>query len=264
MKMSKTAVITGGSSGLGLALAERLGEQGYALHLIARDSVKLAKAQTLLVNNGFRASTYACDVQDDLGLSVIFTTIKQQTDRIDFLILSAGIVRPSLLAEYPSIAAIKEEIGIDLLGAIIPSRIFQPLLTASSKVLYISSGFGLMGTAGYSVYCAAKAGVVNFAAAMRHELLSKEIAVYVACPADIDTPQFHQEKSDMPDWMTVADARGKVMSAQTCADKILRRCKGKRFMIIINPDIALLVFMKKLLPEYALNFILDRMFPKPS
>jgi short-subunit dehydrogenase len=121
-----------------------------------------------------------------------------------------------------------------------------------------------MGTAGYSIYCAAKAGVINFAAAMRHELLSKKIAVYVACPADIDTPQFHQEKAAMPSWMTVTDARGKVMSAELCAEKILRRCKGRRFNIIINSDIALLVFIKRLLPESALNFLLDRMFPKPN
>ena len=59
-----------------------------------------------------------------------------------------------------------------------------------------------MGAAGYGAYCASKAGVINFAESLRREVLfSRSISVFVACPGDIDTPQYHRETRDMPHWM---------------------------------------------------------------
>src|SRR5690606_35958597 len=99
--------------------------------------------------------------------------------------------------------------------------------------------------------------------ALRRELLHRGIAVYAACPSDIDTPQFRAEQDAMPAWMQVAGARGKAMPPDIAAARILSRCKGKRFLILINAELHFLLLLKRVLPERALNFILERMFPLP-
>ena len=119
--------------------------------------------------------------------------------------------------------------------------------------------------AGYSSYCAAKAGVINFASVLRRELLYKNIRVYVACPADIETPQFEYECKQMPDWMCSKEGkhRPKAMSAEIAAKKILKKCSGNGFMIIINAEIYFLIVLSKMLPQQWIDFILDKMFPQP-
>lgn len=129
----------------------------------------------------------------------------------------------------------------------------------------VSSALGLLGAAGYSTYCAAKAGVVNFAEALRRELLSKNIAVHVACPADIDTPQYQTELKSMPGWMKAASsARKSLLSPEKAAEKILAQCKGTKFLITINFEISLLRVLGKILPSGIMAAILDSSLPRPK
>ena len=121
-----------------------------------------------------------------------------------------------------------------------------------------------MGAAGYGAYCASKAGVINFAESLRREVLfSRSISVFVACPGDIDTPQYHRETRDMPHWMQIARARGKAEPAKAVAMKILKKCKGRRLLILPNFEIQLLHLANRFLPQSVNAFLLDRMFPKP-
>jgi 3-dehydrosphinganine reductase len=159
----------------------------------------------------------------------------------------------------------KSDIEIDLWGTILSARIFTPLLPAGSRILMISSAFGLIGAAGYSTYCAAKAGIINFAEALRRELLCKGITVHVPCPADIDTPQYAEEKRTSPQWMTSgASARQSLLSPQAAAEKILAQCRGKKFLCTINFEIALLRILGKILPARIMAGILDSSLPRPK
>jgi short-subunit dehydrogenase len=127
----------------------------------------------------------------------------------------------------------------------------------------ISSGFGLMGAAGYSMYCAAKAGIVNFAESLRRELLIRKINVYVACPGDMDTPQFHEEMKSSPAWMKKVTPR-KLKPPRVVAEQILKQCRGSRkFLIIPASDVKVLVVVSKLVPRKFRDFLLDKMFPRP-
>jgi NAD(P)-dependent dehydrogenase (short-subunit alcohol dehydrogenase family) len=87
----------------------------------------------------------------------------------------------------------KKDIDIGLFGSIICTKFFSPLIKDSGRILFVSSGFGLVGVAGYPVYSAVKAGVINFAGAVKRELHKRKIKVYVAVPSDIDTPGFKSE-----------------------------------------------------------------------
>jgi short-subunit dehydrogenase len=265
MTEKKYALITGGSSGLGFAIAKNLAEKGYVPLLIARKKDKLDEAVNALKKMGFNGDGFQGDITSPKDLTSIFETIKRRFEKIDFLVLNAGVVTVSLLADYSEYVKMKEDIEIDLWGTILSTRIFMSLLKPGSQILLISSALGLIGAAGYSTYCAAKAGIVNFAEAIRRELLFKDISVYVACPADIDTPQYVEERKSMPEWMLKAGSgRRSLLSPEKAAEKILTQCKGKKFLITINSEISLLRILNKALPWRIVSSILDSSLPRPK
>ena len=261
--MKKVALITGGSSGLGYALAEILGKEGHTIIILARNQEKINKAVAALTAMNITAKGISCDITNENGLKDVYTKVKTEYTNIDYLVLNAGVVTTKLLSEYANATEIKQDLEIDLWGTILSAYTFQPLLKSGSKLLMISSGFGLMGAAGYSMYCAAKAGVVNFGESLRRELLSKGINVYVACPGDMDTPQFHEEVKNAPAWMKKETPR-KLMKTAEVAVKILNQAKGsKKYLIIPSGDVNLLVILSKILPRKFRDSLLDGMFPRP-
>lgn len=261
--MKKVAVITGGSSGLGYALSELLGKQGYSIVIMARNQEKITKAVASLTALSITAKGISCDITDENALQNAFDQIKQEHTHIDYLILNAGVVTTKLLADYATTRELKQDLEIDLVGTILSAHRFLPLLKEGSKLLMISSGFGLMGAAGYSMYCAAKAGIVNFGEALRRELLGKGINVYVACPGDMDTPQFHEEVKNAPAWMKKETPR-KLMKTAVVAEKILKQAKGsKKYLIVPSGDVNMLVVLSKILPRKFRDSLLDGMFPRP-
>ena len=157
----------------------------------------------------------------------------------------------------------KDQIDVNLWGTILSAKLFMPFLANKSRVLFISSAFGLTAGAGYACYCAAKAGIVNFALALRRELLGKA-SIYVACPADIDTPLYREELKTLPVWMKSAKVRAKVLSAEIAAIKIIKKCQGKRFLIFISWEIFfLLSILPRFMPSSWIIWLGDRLLPTP-
>jgi short-subunit dehydrogenase len=261
--MSKVAIVTGGSSGLGLEIGKNLYDMGFTILLLARNKEKLLNACQGISKDSKRVRGYSCDITDEEGLRSVYKDVYKEFGSIDFLVLNAGVVSVNLLCDYKNTLDLKKDIENNLWGTVLSSYIFLPLLKENSKVLFISSGFGLMGPAGYSTYAASKAGIINFAESLRRELLHKKINVYVSVPGDMDTPQFHEEHASMPKWMKKNAPRG-MMHPRTAASKILKKCNGSRFMIIINGEISSLIIMTKLFPRRIRDFLLDIMFPKPT
>ena len=258
----KIALITGGSSGLGLAMAKKLAGEGYIPILVARNTEKLENAVTLIKKTGYTAKAYTADVSKANEIEAVAKQVEQEFGEIHFLVLNAGVVHTKLLLDYDNMGTLKEQIEIDLWGTILCARLFVPLMKRGSKILLVSSAFALIGGAGYSIYCAAKAGVLNFGEALRRELLSENIAVYVACPADIDTPQYQKEITESPAWMN-SSHRNRPLSADVAAQRILQKCKGGRFLIIINSDVLLLQLISKIFPRRLKDLIIDHSLPKP-
>jgi len=262
MAGEKIALITGGSSGLGLSMAKKLAGEGYIPVLVARNSTKLANAVQLIKDAGYTARAFTADVSKVNEIEQVAREVEKEFGEIHFLVLNAGVVHTKLLLDYDNMDTLKEVLEIDLWGTVLCARCFVPLMKSRSKMGLISSAFALIGGAGYSTYCAAKAGVMNFGESLRRELLSKSIAVYVACPADIYTPQYEKEIADSPSWMQ-SSHRNRPLSADVAAKRILRKCKGSRFLIIINSDVLLLQFMSKIFPRRLKDLIIDHSLPKP-
>jgi 3-dehydrosphinganine reductase len=262
---NELALITGGSSGLGLAMAKLLAKQNYHLILIARNESKLKKAAQEIQAEfpEITVTTFAADVCQQHALTQVTEYLTQNKKEINFLILNAGIGHVNALADT-SINELQEIIHINLWGTILPAKLFTAYVAQKGRILFISSALGIVGAAGYTGYCASKAGVVNFAAALRRELLGK-ISVYVACPADIDTPQYTAEIASMPTWMTSKKTiRSKAMPSQVAAEKILKKCRGRRFIIFINFDVYFLSsFLPRFLPRSVTDWIIDLLLPTP-
>ncbi len=258
----KIALITGGSSGLGFSIAKKLAGEGYIPILVARNTEKLESAVNLMQKAGYIARALTADVTKTNEIETVARQVQQEFGEIHFLVLNAGVVHTKLLLDYDNMNALKEDIEIDLWGTVLCARLFVPLMKEGSKVLLISSAFALIGGAGYSTYCAAKAGVMNFGESLRRELLSNSIAVYVACPADIDTPQYEKEITESPSWMN-SSHRNRPLSADVAAKRILQKCAGGRFLIVINSDVLLLQFIAKIFPRRLKDFIIDHSLPRP-
>jgi len=260
--MSKTALITGGSSGLGFELAKLLAEQGYVPVILARNQERIDNALKELRVRQPEAMGFSCDVTDANRLREVYAEVHKRRQSLHLLVLNAGTVTVGLISACADSGSLKRDLETNLWGAILDTHTFLPLLKPGAKVLFISSGFGLMGPAGCSVYAASKAGLINFAESLRRELLKDNITVHVACPGDIATPQYFEEHRSMPEWMKQSAPRG-MMPPRVAAQKILKKCRRNRFLIIINAEILALILFSKLTPRRFRDFMIDRMFPLP-
>ena len=259
-----TALVTGGSSGLGLALSGELAARGYHVIIVAREEKKLEQAVAALRHRGFHVTGYAGDVCRSAGLEKIAADLKAGGISLDFLVVNAGIVQVRLLNDYQNMEEMKQQIANESLGRDPLDSAVYAADPAGAKILFISSGFGMIGAAGYSVYCAAKAGLINFADALRNELRHQRIDVYVACPGDLDTPSYRQEFIGLPEWMRAKRERwSAVLSPEVAARKILQKCSGRRFIITCDTGISALLMAKKILPERILSAIMSHILSRP-
>jgi short-subunit dehydrogenase len=244
-------------------MAKNLARSGYTVVLVARTKSKLANVAEKIEQEGGSATVIPTDITDATAVANLAKKVKEKFGKIDFLINNAAIFTTEIIENIPA-TTIKQDIDVSLFGSIICTHEFMPLIKPGGRILFISSAFGIMGAAGYSVYCASKAGIINFAEAIRREVKNLKIKVYVATPADIDTPAFREEESKMPDWMKMAGARPTPLSSDTAAERILKQCKGGRFFIFSDFSIRSLYLMKKFLPKRLSDYILDSMFPRPK
>ena len=262
--MEKVALITGGSSGIGLEIARILAGRDYTVLLLSRNERRLESAAAELKSFTEKVFTYACDVSSPGDLASVAVRIKERFAGLDLLVLSAGIVTVSLVSDYPSGEDLLRDVKTNLHGAMLSAYYFGPLLADGAKVIFVSSGFGLMGAAGYTSYCASKAGVINFAEAWQRELEVRNIRVYVAAPADVDTPMLKKELQDQPDWMKEQAAPRKALPAQVVAKRILKRAKGRKLLVFPSFDVYFLFLVRKILPRSWALRLLDMLFPRPG
>jgi len=186
----KTAVITGGSRGIGQACAVKLASMGADIAVIDLCSEEAA-AETLSLceAHGVKAGYFPCDVSSFDGCAEVVAKITEALGGIDILVNNAGITRDKLVLQM------KEEdfdsvIGVNLKGAFNMIRhTYRGFMRKKyGKIINISSVAGLMGNPGQANYAASKAGLVGLTKTVAKELSSRGINVNAVAPGFIETP----------------------------------------------------------------------------
>ncbi|WP_093046589.1 SDR family oxidoreductase [Thalassobacillus cyri] len=178
------AVITGGGTGLGRALAHRYAKEGYEIVLLGRTEKKLSMVRMEIIQQGGQAESYICDVTEPASVAEAV----RQLDRIDILINNAGI------GIFGELSTLKEEdidkmLDTNIKGTILMTQKAFPLLKVSEgRVLNIISTAGLRGKVNESVYCASKFAVRGFTESLQKEWEDQPMSATAVYMGGMNTP----------------------------------------------------------------------------
>lgn len=190
MRKSRRVLITGGSSGLGLALAESLLLRGDTVLLLARDAAKLDAASQMLRAKipDARVATLATDISAPSVTSDLTDAIGAMGG-LDLLINSAGILREGY-AEDLTEQDYRQTMETNFFGTVRVIRALLPELRRSGHghIVNVASVAALTGVFGYTAYCSSKFALLGFSEALRAELNPQGIRVQVVCPPEFDSP----------------------------------------------------------------------------
>ncbi len=179
----KTAVVTGGSRGLGRAMALALGGAGARLALVGRDQEKLAETQTLAKDKGIESEIYICDVREEFQVSKLEQEVKQRFGNVHILINNAGTAVRKNLVDF-SMDEWRTVIDTNLTGVFLASRAFVPHMRENKwgRVINITSIMARVGSVGRAAYCATKSGVLAITKSMALEHVGEGINVVAISP----------------------------------------------------------------------------------
>lgn len=198
----RAAIVTGGSGGIGLAIARALGEEGYALTLSARRPEKLEESVAGLRDDGFEVQTVPANVAEESELVAVFTAHKKKYGRLDALVNNAGIGIGGPMAELQT-KHVDMQLAINLRAVVIGTREgLPPLREAGAEhgkalLLNTASIAGKGGQVFLSVYGATKAAVINFTQATARETTGAGIQCTALAPGFVDTAMTDFIKSEV-------------------------------------------------------------------
>ncbi len=191
----RTAIVTGGVSGIGAGIAARLASEGARVSLWDRDAAALRRQQA--------AHTAALDVTDAAAVQRAADDAARTLGKIDILIACAGITGPNATVwEYP-IDAWDRVIDVNLNGVYYSNRAVVPhmLKAGYGRIVNIASIAGKEGNPNAAAYSASKAGVIGLTKSLGKELATTNIRVNCVTPAAVRTPLFEQMTQQQIDWM---------------------------------------------------------------
>jgi 3-oxoacyl-[acyl-carrier protein] reductase len=191
---NKKIIITGGSMGIGFAVAQKCAEEGAHLILISRHRKDLEKAIKMIVGNDKNHMYYAMDVSQANRVKKMAGEIKKKLNFIDGLVNCAGIYGPIGRSDEINPIEFKKTININLLGTFNMCHYFIPLLKKANRGKIVNySGGGAAGPfPNYSAYAVSKIGIVRFTENLALELINDNIDVNAVAPGFVVT-RLHQQ-----------------------------------------------------------------------
>ena len=180
----KVAVITGGSSGIGLAAAQRFVEEGAYVFITGRRRSELDKAATLIGRN---VATVQGDIANLDDLDRLYETVKAAKRKIDIIVAGAAFVELVTLAAA-TLEHFDKTFGVNVRGTFFTVQKALPLLNDGASIVLVGSAAHLKGMPVYTTYSATKAALRSFARSWAAELKERGIRVNTLSPGPIDTP----------------------------------------------------------------------------
>jgi NAD(P)-dependent dehydrogenase (short-subunit alcohol dehydrogenase family) len=208
----RAAIVTGASSGIGLAIARMLGEEGFAVTAAARRPEKLAEAARQLRDAGIEVEEVAGNMADEADIQRVVTAHKERFGRLDLLVNNAGVGVGATFDGHQT-KRIDLQLAVNLRAIVLFYRECAEMLKAAGEehrnalVVNLSSISGKSGQPWLSVYSATKAGVIGYTQAMNKELNASGIKSVALCPGFVETPmtEFVREHVAAEDMIRVED-----------------------------------------------------------
>ncbi len=184
----QVAFVTGGATGIGLAVSRRLAAAGATVAIFNRNAERAEAAVAAIRGAGGAAHAFAADIASAESVDAAFDAATKQLQRVDVLVNNAGLTRDGLFVRM-SDAQWDEVLGTNLGGAFRCCRaVARGMMKARyGRIVNISSVVGLMGNAGQVNYAASKAGLLGLTKSLARELASRNVTVNTVCPGFIET-----------------------------------------------------------------------------
>lgn len=209
----KLALITGGSRGIGLAMAQTFAGHGYAVIITSRDGSRLKKAVGEVKGSAGSVEGRICNVSDPASVQKLLAAIGQNHGSIDVLVNNAGVAHELLTVDKLPLEIWKQVIDTNLTGTFLMTQAALPQMKAGSTIVNNLSVAALQPFAGMSAYNASKFGALGFTKALREEVRKQGIRVLALIPGATDTEIWQQFWPDAP--------RAKMISPETVAQAVL-------------------------------------------
>jgi NAD(P)-dependent dehydrogenase (short-subunit alcohol dehydrogenase family) len=199
----RAAIVTGASSGIGLAIAEVLGETGHGLTVAARRPEKLDTAAQALRRAGHEVEAVAGNMADEADVRRVVAAHRERFARLDVLVNCAGVGIGAPVADIET-RRVDLQLGVNLRAPILFYRECAELLRAAGAehrnalVVNLSSISGKSGQPWLSVYSATKAALIAFTQAMNKELSAEGVKSVALAPGFVDTPMTDFVKGQVP------------------------------------------------------------------
>lgn len=187
----KVAVVTGATSGIGMAVARKFAALGADVILIGRNSDRGQKLEAELKDTGVSVKFCSCDVSDTQQVKELAENIGQKLGRVDILFNNAGVMLPSMEIERMPVETWRETFDINIHGMFYVTRALKPYLLESQGC--IINNASIAGMQSYVIgrsyaYSASKAAVIQFSRQMAKNYGPEGVRVNCICPGIIDTP----------------------------------------------------------------------------
>ncbi len=242
------AIVTGGSSGIGLATARLLVARGARVSLVARDRARLAAAEREVAGEAprgsspaVRVSSASADVRDAGALHEAVARLAETLGPCDVLVAAAGTAHPGYFERLDD-AVFRDQMEVDYFGTLHAVRSVVGSMTERGRghLVLVSSTAALIGVFGYSAYAPAKAAVRSLAESLRPELQPSGVKVSCAFPPDTRTPGFERENALKPEETALISASIKPRDPMAVARAIVRGIERDRFVITADVQTAAL------------------------
>lgn len=254
----KIAVISGGDSGIGLAISKRLKAENVKIYNISKN----------VSNNPIFEKSFECDISNDEDLKKIVNAILDAEKNIDLLFCNAGIGIGGRV-ENTSLEVVEKILNVNLLAQIKMTKLFLKNINRGGKIVYTGSLASIVPLPYQACYSVSKAGVESFSRALATELKSKKISVTTIMPGDIKTnftdariKQIGEDKAESHGIMKMEKAERKGKSPDFVAKKVLKIIKKKKSPLRVSIGFGgkFISFLVKFLPIRFVNFLVEKIY----
>lgn len=255
----RNLLITGGSKGIGLAIAREFAARGANLFLLARGQEALDQARVTIARDcqNVGIETASCDVSDFEAVRLAVDAMRKRFGEIHGVVSNAGFAAPQYF-DLIEPAEFRRVMEVDYLGSVYVTKAVVPHLERGAFVAFTSSVAGYLGAFGYTSYSPAKFAQIGFAESLDQELRSRGIQVSVLCPPDTDTPGFAVENETKPFETAEMSKSANLMQAADVARRFADKLARGRFLINVNVESNVIYRLKGMAPGFS-RWVMHRM-----